>query len=213
MTKRNTWLWIEWGALFWVLPVLMWLGGRGFPKFLPLVLGTIFITIYLVRSPRFDNRRFFSRENSKAFARGMLWKFPMVGLALLLLTWTIAPQQLFFFPRQRPLIWLMVMMLYPVFSAFPQEIIFRAFFCQRYRTLFPASRLLLVMNAACFAFVHIAYGNLVGPLLTLPAAFMFARTYTRHRSVLLAAVEHGLYGALVFTVGLGNYFFNGRVGS
>lgn len=212
MTGRNTWLWVEWGALFWVLPILMWLGGRGFPKFLPLVLGTVFITSYLVRSSRFDNRRFFAFENGRAFVRGMLWKFPMVGLMLLALTWIIAPQQLFFFPRQRPLIWLMVMILYPVFSAFPQEIIYRAFFCQRYRALFPSPRLLLVMNAVCFAFVHVAYGNMVAPLLTLPAGFMFARTYTRHRSVLLAAVEHGLYGALVFTMGLGSYFFHGRMG-
>lgn len=191
----------------------MWLGGRGFPKFVPLVLGTVFITIYLVRSPRFDNHRFFSRGNIRAFVRGMLWKLPLVALTLLALTWLIAPQQLFFFPRQRPLIWLMVMIFYPVFSAFPQEIIYRAFFCHRYRALFPASGLMLVMNAVCFAFVHIAYGNLVGPLLTLPAGFLFARTYTRHRSVLLAAVEHGLYGALVFTVGLGSYFFHGRMGN
>ncbi|MBN1197635.1 MAG: CPBP family intramembrane metalloprotease, partial [Candidatus Aminicenantes bacterium] len=212
MTRRKKGLWIEWGFLFWVLPLLMWLGGRGFPKFVPLVLGTVFITMYLVRSPRFDNHRFFSRENIRTFFRGLLWKLPLVGLTLLAVTWLIAPQQLFFFPRQRPLIWLMVMIFYPVFSAFPQEIIYRAFFCHRYRDLFPSSRLLLVMNAVCFAFVHIAYGNLVGPLLTLPAGFLFARTYTRHHSVLLAAVEHGLYGALVFTVGLGSYFFHGRMG-
>jgi hypothetical protein len=29
--KRNAWLWIEWSALFWALPLLLWLAGRGFP--------------------------------------------------------------------------------------------------------------------------------------------------------------------------------------
>lgn len=209
--KRNAWLWIEWSALFWALPLLLWLAGRGFPKFVPLVLGTVFITVYLVRSPRFDNRRFFSRENARVFFRGLLWKVPVVFAFLMILTRFIAAEQWFAFPRRHPLIWVMVMLLYPVFSAFPQEIIYRAFYCHRYRALFPGPAWLLLSNALCFAFVHVAYGNLVGPLLTFPAGFLFARTYTRHRSVLLAAVEHGIYGALVFTVGLGSYFFHGRM--
>jgi len=212
LTDRKPGLWVEWTLLFWVVPLLMLMAGKGFPIPMVMMLGTLGVTIYLVRSPRFDNRRFFARGDLKVFARGLLWKVPLVAVALLGLTLVLAREQLFYFPRQRPLIWVMVMLLYPVFSAFPQEIIYRAFFCMRYRDLFRDPRLMLLMNALCFAFVHVAYGNLVGPLLSLPGGVLFALTYRRHRSVLLAAIEHGLYGALVFTVGLGSYFYHRAMG-
>ena len=48
-------------------------------------------------------------------------------------------------------------------------------------------------------------------LWTLPAGFLFACTYRKHDSVLLAAIEHGLYGAMVFTIGLGMFFYHGAI--
>lgn len=39
---------------------------------------------------------------------------------------------------------------------------------------------------------------------------MFHRgTYRRARSLLAASIEHALYGMLVFSVGLGRFFFHG----
>ncbi len=38
---------------------------------------------------------------------------------------------------------------------------------------------------------------------------LIAFRYTRTRSFLAAWTEHALYGQLVFTVGLGRYFFTG----
>lgn len=211
MKKRHVGLWVEWSLLFLVAPLLMLLAGRGFMIPMLLMLGTAAVTTYLVRNPDFDNRRFFAREGFRAFARSMIWKAPLVALCLFAITMIIAPDQLFFFPRHRFRIWLMVMVFYSVFSAFPQEIIYRAFFFFRYRELFRDPRTALLMNAFCFAMVHVAFGNLVGPLLTLPGGLLFACTYRKHDSVLLAAIEHGLYGAMVFTIGLGMYFYHGAV--
>jgi hypothetical protein len=38
---------------------------------------------------------------------------------------------------------------------------------------------------------------------------MFAGDYARRRSLGLACLEHGLYGCLIFTIGLGRYFYTG----
>ena len=203
---------VEWVLLFWALPALMLLAGPGFPIPIPLMVATVVITIYLVRNREFANKSFFSRGDLKTFGQSLLWRVPLVSVCLLALTLWLEPDQLFYFPREHPLIWVMVMLLYPVFSAFPQEIIYRAFFFHRYGKLFRSTRLLMAMSAICFAFVHVAYGNVVGPLLTLPAGVLFVTTYSRQRSILLTAVEHGIYGALLFTVGLGKYFFHGHLG-
>lgn len=57
--------------------------------------------------------------------------------------------------------------------------------------------------------MHIIFRNPVAPLLTLPGGYLFATTYTRTRSLLITGIEHALYGDLVFTIGLGIYFYKG----
>jgi hypothetical protein len=48
-------------------------------------------------------------------------------------------------------------------------------------------------------------------LLTLIGGWFFAETYARTRSMRLVWLEHALYGCLVFTIGLGDYFYHGNV--
>ena len=48
-------------------------------------------------------------------------------------------------------------------------------------------------------------------VLTAIGGWFFATTYARTRSLWLASFEHALYGQLVFTVGLGQYFYGGTV--
>ncbi|WP_423804206.1 hypothetical protein [Nitrosomonas nitrosa] len=43
---------------------------------------------------------------------------------------------------------------------------------------------------------------------TFVGGIMFAYTYHRHRSLLLASIEHALYGCFVFTIGLGWFFYH-----
>ena len=40
---------------------------------------------------------------------------------------------------------------------------------------------------------------------------LFAVTYHQTQSLLMTSVEHSLYGCLIFTVGLGPYFFHGTI--
>src|SRR5690606_19736697 len=128
-----------------------------------------------------------------------------------LLTWWLRPDLLFGFVREKPAFWLLVMFLYPLLSVIPQEIIFRSFFFERYRNLFTHPATMIVASGIAFGFAHILFHNWVAPLLCLIGGIMFATTYHRHRSLLLVAVEHALYGDFLFTLGLGRYFYHGTV--
>lgn len=45
--------------------------------------------------------------------------------------------------------------------------------------------------------------------MSLVGGAFFATRFQRTRSLLTASVEHALYGILVFTIGLGEYFYHG----
>jgi len=71
----------------------------------------------------------------------------------------LAPRLLFNFVVRAPAFWALVMLLYPVLSVYPQGIIYRAFFFERYRGLFPGPAMLIVVSAAAFSFAHIIFRN------------------------------------------------------
>lgn len=106
----------------------------------------------------------------------------------------------------------MVLLLYPIFSAFTQELLFRRFFFWRYEEWFGAhTTLLIIVNALIFGYVHIVFENWIAVVFSTLGGFLFAHTYHKTRSTLLVTVEHALYGDLLFTLGLGMYFYHGTV--
>jgi uncharacterized protein len=101
------------------------------------------------------------------------------------------------------------MILYPVLSVYPQGIIYRAFFFERYRILFPNPAVLIVVSALAFSFAHIIFRNPVALIFTLVGGLLFAWRYAATGSLLTSSFEHALYGCWMFTVGLGQYFYKG----
>jgi membrane protease YdiL (CAAX protease family) len=97
---------------------------------------------------------------------------------------------------------------YPLVSAYPQEIVYRAFLLHRYRPIFGDGRLAVAASAIAFAFLHVVYRNWTALLLTLPAGALLAVTYRRTGSLAAATLEHAAYGILVFTFGLGRFFLS-----
>jgi len=132
----------------------------------------------------------------------------VVSAALVL--W-LAPRQLFALPRQVPVLWAAIMVLYPVLSALPQELIYRVLFYERYGALFADHRSALAVNAVCFGLAHLFYWNWPAVLLTVPGGAIFAWAYTR-RSFALACVLHMIAGQILFTMGLGIFFYHGAIG-
>lgn len=72
-----------------------------------------------------------------------------------------------------------------------------------------AGRGLVAASAAAFGCAHIIFGNALSVVLTLAGGALFATRYRRTGSLFAASVEHALYGLLVFTAGLGEYFYHG----
>ena len=66
-----------------------------------------------------------------------------------------------------------------------------------------------ISNGAAFGFAHIIFGNIIAVLGSMVVGWLLAYRYYETRSFLAVWVEHSLYGCLIFTVGLGRFFFTG----
>jgi uncharacterized protein len=144
-----------------------------------------------------------------AIMRPMLQRFAVCAVLMSALTLILIPERFLSFPQERPLLWAMVMVLYPLLSVIPQEFIFRSFFFARYRELFPHPNVMLTISALSFGLVHILLHNWVALLLSTVGGFLFAHSYTKRRSLALVVAEHALYGCFAFTIGLGFFFYSG----
>ena len=124
-----------------------------------------------------------------------------------------APELLGAFVQNRPVIWALLMVVYPLLSVYPQELLFRAFLFHRYAAILPSEPAKIVVSAGAFGWAHVVFGNWTAPVLSMAGGLLFALTYTRTGSLRLAAVEHALWGGLIFSVGLGRYFYSGAIPS
>jgi membrane protease YdiL (CAAX protease family) len=121
------------------------------------------------------------------------------------------PDKFLSFPQQRPETWAKIMILYPLLSVPVQELVYRTFFFHRYGPLFGTQRgLLVIVNGLLFGFAHIMFGNWVAIAGTAVIGMLLAYRYEATRSFWAICIEHALWGALVFTVGLGGFFFTGQ---
>lgn len=101
-------------------------------------------------------------------------------------------------------LWILILFVYSVFSVYPQELIFRTFFFQRYESLFKDRRLLIFVNAIVFSLAHLFFRNALVMVITFIGGLLFGLTFFKTRSTLLVSIEHAIYGSWLFTVGMGN---------
>jgi hypothetical protein len=144
--------------------------------------------------------------------RPLLARFVVASLLLYAFMQVYDPARLFGLIERSPAMWAVVMGAYPILSALPQEFIFCSFFFARYITLFRTSRALVIASACVFGYAHVLFINPIAPVLSIIAGYFFASTYMQHRSLALVTLEHALYGNMLFTLGLGWYFYHGSVG-
>lgn len=165
-------------------------------------------------------RRLRPEETIKSFWDGgalrdrALWKpilarFAVSAVAMLGLLFVLNPEKFLELPSERPRLWLTIMFFYPMISVIPQEFIFRTYFFERYKALFPTHNAMVTASALAFGFAHIVLQNWVAVVLTTVGGFYFASTYRKRRSMALVWAEHAIYGCFLFTIGLGTYFYSG----
>jgi uncharacterized protein len=96
----------------------------------------------------------------------MLRRFVPCAVGMLIFTYIMIPDQLFSLPQQKPWVWLAVLVLYPLVSVVPQEILFRTYFLNRY-SLFMSPHVLRLTCAIAFGWAHVALLNWVAVVFSM----------------------------------------------
>ncbi|QDH25432.1 CPBP family intramembrane metalloprotease [Neokomagataea tanensis] len=141
--------------------------------------------------------------------KSLLQRFCVLAPCILLMTWLVFPHNFLSLPRTNPKLWGLVLLLYPVLSVWPQEMLYRRFLFTRYSALFSSNHAVVLASALAFGFAHILFLNAIAIGLCTIGGLLFARDYAKHNSLLLSCIEHALYGCLLFTAGLGRFFYTG----
>ena len=195
--------------LFVVLPLAFRFKPFPFPPIPALWLLAGYCLYRLLHGPAFDRKLLRNAHALAGAASHVLLVFFVVAVVVGAAVYFLAPHLLFNFVKRAPAFWALVMVLYPLLSVYPQGIIYRAFFFERYRVLFPNSLLLIVASAFAFSFAHIIFRNPIALSFTLVGGLLFAWRYSITGSLFTSSFEHALYGCWMFTIGLGQYFYKG----
>lgn len=200
--KTNWIIWSELIVLFVVLPLLYVLNWIPFHKIIPLIAMFLYCAVVLVTRQRIYLDRFKIRANWRA----ILIRYLVITIAMFLLLKLFSFIPLLADFNTNPKLFYMILM-YPLLSAFPQELIFREFFYYRYQPIFGNSTGILVINTILFSFAHIYFANWIVLAFTLLGGLLFSLTYLKTKSLLVVTIEHTLYGLTILCSGLATFFY------
>jgi len=203
-------LYLELALFFAILPALLY--RRLLPNLpIPILIAVALMALLIAqRFPNFSLARLFQWNGASSHALRILARDLLLMTALGIAVWRFAPQMLFSLVRSAPILWLAIMILYPLFSVLPQEFLFRAYFFRRYQALFGRGSAMIAASAIAFGFVHIVFGNWLAVMLSAIGGILFSTTYLRTASLPLVWLEHALFGDFLFTIGLGRFFYHGH---
>ena len=205
-------LWAEFSVLYVLAPLLLW-------RFLPYVnlfasiAAVTVIGVYLlIRTKGFEARELVDVGRLKQTWPLIAALSLVTALIVFPLAYNVMGDRFMGLARSNPLFLGMIWMLYPWFSVLGQEILYRPLFFRRYGQLFPSEMAAIIVNALVFALAHAFFERWLTFLLTLGGGLMFAWIYTRTRSFSAVFVLHWIAGGIIFTSGLGWYFYHGAIG-
>ncbi len=193
--------------LFFGLPSLIFMNPQFKYKIVVLLAATLLIFLVLYFDKSFDRKEFTRVGEIKKYLPKIFLRSLFVFVFMLGLTWYVKPENLFFILKRIPILWFVIMFFYPILSAYPQEVLFRTFQFHRYKSLVKNETTMIILSTISFSFLHIVYHNYYAVILTLAAGYIFTKTYRENKSLVAVAIEHAIYGNIVFTVGFGEYFY------
>jgi hypothetical protein len=209
---RRLWLAVEMIALFGFTPILVYTLLYEYRMPLFQILPPVFLAfiVFLTLDRSFSWKRLLLTGISLKHIISILTVFAIAGPGLVIFAQNDAPQRFLAFPRYAYDIWITVMIVYPLISVTTQEIMYRVFFFHRYKPLFEKDpQGAIVLNAVLFSFSHIVFQNVTTLIISLLGGLLFSWRYHSSKSYWALVIEHSLYGNLIFTVGLGKYFYTG----
>jgi uncharacterized protein len=202
---------VEFVVLFVALPLAYRFAPMHIPALPLLWIVSVYALWQLSHDPHFNRVRLWNAARLPPHLASILTIFTVSAFILWLGVHRFVPQLEWSFVRRQPAFWAVVMVAYPVLSVYPQGLLYRAFFFQRYAQLFPARWTMIFASALAFAFLHIIFHNHLAVALTFAGGLLFAARYAQTNSLATSSFEHALYGCWLFTVGLGLYFYEGTI--
>jgi CAAX protease family protein len=168
------------------------------------------LTSFLIlrKDPSFSLPVLCTWGNVRPFLTGLLLRDATCLLGLAVAVRLFAPQSLFSLIRRSPNLWLLIFFLCPLLSVYPQELLYRTFFFHRYQPLFGSGWGMLLASTLAFGFVHIIFRNWLAVGLCVIGGLLFSLTYQISGSLLLACLDHAIFGNFLFTIGLGEFFYH-----
>ena len=194
---------LEFIIIYFILPIVLVIANIKYLFFLILILVSIYAFFTLKKDKEF---------NLKSLLHKIYWKQVLIlniifAVNIYLYTFIFYPELLFSLPKKNLALLIMIIIFYPVVSVAPQELIYRVFFCQRYKKILGHNYgNIILINTFVFAFGHIIFLNLTALIFTAIASPIFLIVYLRY-SFATCLFLHALSGLLVFIFGLGKFFF------
>ena len=200
--KATSYLLTEFFLLFILLPLSFAMTYPVWIKVVLAVLGFIYVIFILKRVERipFGIEKFI---DWKSFWKRVAATFLVVAIITTVFVWIYDTSALFYVPMNKPSLYFIILFVYTFLSVWPQEIIYRTFFMNRYSGLFRSKYLLVFINAVLFSLAHLFFRNTLVSILTFLGGVLFALTFLKYKSTLLVSIEHAIYGNWLFTVGMG----------
>jgi uncharacterized protein len=169
--------------------------------------GAIVAAIWLHRKAEIAHRTEWNWPAVRTGIKPLLTRFAILAPLIAAFTIWLRPEMFLSLPSERPLLWLMIMILYPLLSVWPQEVLYRSFLYHRYARLWNGKWGFILASALSFGFAHIVFSNIIAVSFTVIGGALFAYDYAHYKSLALAWINHALYGGFIFTIGLGWYFY------
>lgn len=166
------------------------------------VVGFLYVLFILLRVEK-NKFKILPNLSWKVFWKRTLIQLIIIVILTTIYMWFIDRNNLFVVILNKPWLWIGILFVYSFFSVYPQELIYRTFFFQRYRSLFKSEVLFIVVNAIVFSLAHIFFRKGLVMIITFVGGILFALTFKKTKSTLLVSIEHAIYGCWLFTVGMG----------
>lgn len=194
---------IELFILFIVIPISF---AFAYSRILKLIIGVLGFAYILFILFKIEKIKFQIQQNIhwKKFWTETIIKFLIIAVVTSIFVWFTDKENLFDVVLNKPILWLLILFFYAVFSVYPQELLYRTFFFQRYKNLFKNENYFILINAVLFSLAHLFFKNILVLILTFMGGILFALTYNKTKSTYLVSIEHAIYGCWLFTVGMGN---------
>ncbi len=210
---RAVYLIAEMGLLFLAAPLLLYFlifeQGYSLFKLLPWFFLVVVVLLTIDRSHSWRNT-LGTAFDFKTLIR-ILALFAVLGGALAWYASEFYPGQFLRWARANPEQYWRVMLVYCMLSVPVQELMYRVLFFERYGPLFKSQRWAAILTSAVFfSLAHAFFPRWEGAMLiSFVGGLIFASRYDETRSFWAVALEHSLYGMLIFAIGFGRFFYTG----